>query len=86
MSKVNLNTGDLVKFTAGEWGGLVGIITQPITTDRSGHVLVYKDGHILGVEASIDDVVPADKFSEGFAQLAYNLIKLGSRVIEKRLI
>jgi len=55
MSKVNLNTGDLVKFTAGEWGGLVGIITQPITTDRSGHVLVYKDGHILGVEASIDD-------------------------------
>ena len=86
MSRKKLDTGDLVKLTTGDWNGLVGIVTQPITDESAGHVLVHKAGHVLGVKASIKDVVLADKSSEGFTQLAYNLIKLGSHVIEKRLI
>jgi hypothetical protein len=38
------------------------------------------------VEASLEDVKPADASSEGFAQLGYQLIKLGSHVIEQKLI
>jgi hypothetical protein len=38
------------------------------------------------LEASIEDVEPADENYGGFAQLAYNLIKLGSHGIEQRLI
>ena len=53
---------------------------------QHGHVLVHKDGCIFGVKASIEDVVLADISSQGFAQLAYNLIKLGSHVIEQKLI
>jgi hypothetical protein len=86
MSSRNFEIGDLVKLTTEEWDGFVGIVTQPITEDSAGHVLVHKNGYILGVRVSIGDVLPADKSSEGFAQLAYNLIKLGSHVIEERLI
>jgi hypothetical protein len=86
MSNRNLKIGDLVKLTTEEWNGFVGIVTQPITEDSAGHVLVEKAGYILGIRVSIGDVLPADKSSQGFAQLAYNLIKLGSHVIEKRLI
>lgn len=86
MSVINLSTGDLVQFTRGSWEGVVGIVTQPITAERSGHVLVHKDGFILGIEASMDDLALADKSNRGFAQLAYNLIKLGSHVIEERLL
>jgi hypothetical protein len=43
------------------------------------------DGHIIGVTVSADEVDLADENSQGFAQLAYNLIKLGSHVIEQTL-
>lgn len=86
MSRKKLEAGELVKLTSEEWNGVVGIVTQPITEERAGHVLVHKDGHIFGVKASFKDVASADQSSEGFAQLAYNLIKLGSHVIEKRFI
>lgn len=86
MSKRNLEIGDLVKLTTEEWDGVAGIVTQRITQANKGHVLVHREGCILGVTASIEDVVLADTSSQGFAQLAYNLIKLGSHVIEQRLI
>jgi hypothetical protein len=86
MSKGNLEIGDLVQLTTAEWAGAVGIVTQPITSERTGHVLIHQAGCVLGVQASREDVVPADSRSQGFAQLAYNLIKLGSHVIERRLI
>jgi hypothetical protein len=54
--------------------------------DHAGHVLVYKEGYILGIQVSLQVVLPAAHSSEGFAQLAYNLIQLGSRVIEARLL
>ena len=86
MSKENLEISDIVRLTSEEWVGYVGIVSQPITEASAGHVLVYKAGNIIGVPALIDGVVPADKKTEGYALLAYNLIKLGSNVIEKGLL
>jgi len=86
MSRKNLITGDLVKLLRSDWGGSVGIVTRPITEENMGHVLVHKDGYIVGMDASLEDVEPASQDCEGFAPLAYNLIKLGSHVIEQKLI
>jgi hypothetical protein len=86
MSKRNLEIGDLVKILRDEWAGSVGIVTRPITEQKTGHVLLHKDGSILGMDASIEDVALVDESSEGFAQLVYHLIKLGSHVIEQKLI
>ncbi|HSK88752.1 MAG TPA: hypothetical protein VK880_10360 [Anaerolineales bacterium] len=86
MPKTSLEPGDLVIVLRGECSGMVGIVTQPITEDDPGHVLLHRQGCILGMQLSYADVAPADRDHEGFAQLAYNLIQLGSRVIEARLI
>jgi hypothetical protein len=86
MSKDTLIVGDVVLFTNKEMSGTTGIVSKPITEEDPGHILIIKDGHIVGVEASFEDVTPADESVQGFAQLAYNLIKLGSHVIEKRLL
>jgi hypothetical protein len=86
MSKSNFEIGDIVKFIAKEWADNTGIVSQPISEASPGHVLVHKDGFILGVTAARDEVVPADKSSAGYVQLAYNLIKLGSHVIEQGLL
>jgi hypothetical protein len=40
----------------------------------------------VGIPASIEDVASADEGSRGFAQLAYSLIKLGSHIIEQKLL
>jgi hypothetical protein len=86
MSKDMLIVGDVVLFTSNEMSGTTGIVTKPITEESPGHVLIIRDGNIIGVEASFEDVTPTDESTGGFAQLAYNLIKLGSHVIEKRLL
>jgi hypothetical protein len=86
MSKNTLNVGDIVLFASKEMVGTTGIVSKPITEEDPGHVLIIRDGYIVGVEVSIEDVTPADESTQGFAQLAYNLIKLGSHVIEKRLL
>ena len=86
MSKKEFNFGDMVVFSVEEWRGISGIVSRPITKDIKGHVLIHQDGHILGVDVSADKVDLADESSEGFTQLAYNLIKLGSHVIEQTLI
>jgi hypothetical protein len=78
--------GDLIVFSSGERRGGSGIVSKPIRGANQGHVLILQDGKIIGVEASFEEVIPADESYEGFAQLAYNLIKLGSHAIEKRLI
>jgi hypothetical protein len=86
MAKQNFQIGEMIKMVSDDWKDFSGIVSQPITEDSVGHVLLQKDGCILGVKATIKDVVHADSNCEGFAQLAYNLIKLGSHVIEDRLI
>lgn len=82
----SLEKGDLVILHINEWDGFVGVVSQAITEELPGHVLVQKDGCILGIRVSIQDVILADSSNQGFAQLAYQLIKLGSHVIEKRLL
>jgi len=87
MSTRNLKVGDIVKLSTQYGQGVTGIVSQPITEENIGHVLmIYTSGHIRGLDASLENVVLADEKSEGFAQLAYILIRLGSHVIEKRLL
>ena len=82
----SLQKGDLVTLMAKDWNGLVGVVSHPITDEQPGHVLVHKDNCIIGIKVSIQDVILANSSDQGFAQLAYHLIKLGSHVIEKRLL
>lgn len=86
MARKNLEVGDLVEILSGDLTGSVGIVSKPITEQQPGHVLVHKDGFILGRDVSIEVVQDVDESSEGFAQLGYFLIKLGSHVIEKKLL
>ena len=86
MTGKNLEIGDLIHILKDEWAGLVGIVTRPITEENVGYVLVHKNGYIFGIDVSIEDVELADQESEGFAQLGYHLIKLGSHVIEQKLM
>ena len=86
MIRNKLEIGDLVEILKGKWAGSVGIVTQPISEQKAGHLLIHKDGSIFGVDASMDEVRFAGEGSEGFAQLGYHLIKLGSLVIEKKLL
>ncbi len=82
MSSVNLEIGDLVVIKKGDRVGKVGIISNPITDQKLGHVLVHEGGSIIGMNVSFEDVDLAGETSEGFAQLGYHLIKLGSLMIE----
>lgn len=80
-----LQVGDLVAFRDDDRGG-IGIVTSQITVQRPGHVLTLHGDELIGVAATLDDVHLADEGNEGFVQLAYHLIKLGSHVIEGRVI
>ena len=82
---VEFKVGDVVVVTA-DRSGRGGVVSQPITEDAVGHVLTLSDGSLVGRPASLEDVVGADEHDEGFAQLAYSLIKLGSHIIEQRLL
>ena len=86
MSQEKFNVGDMVILSAEGWQGTSGIVSHPATEGSNGHALVLLEGHIHGIDVSINDVQLADESSEGFAQLAYNLIKLGSHVIENTLL
>lgn len=78
--------GDLVLLNDEKWAGAVGVVSQPISDPSGGHVLTLRDGNLVGVSVSVNDVSVAGEGSAGFAQLAYGLIKLGSHVIEQRLL
>jgi hypothetical protein len=78
--------GDLVTFVRGEWKGHAGIVSWPITKEDAGYVLVQSDGRIAGLQASHEDIESADRSSNGFTQLAYQLIKLSSYLIEKAIL
>ena len=82
-AKDGLVVGELVVFRSGHQ---VGAVSRPITDQSTGHVLSLHSGRLTGVTVSIEEVDIADENSEGFAQLAYELIKLESRVIEERLL
>ena len=86
MAQSTMNIGDLVILRTEGLQNATGIISKPIRQDHPGHVLTLKDGYIIGFEVYVEDIIPADESTQGFAQLAYNLIKLGSHVIEKRLL
>jgi hypothetical protein len=86
MAQGRLEIGDIVRLTTADLAGVTGIVSRPISEVKPGPVLVYREGFVLGMEVSRAEVTPADKTSSGYAQPAYNLIKLGSYVIEQGLL
>jgi hypothetical protein len=86
MLEEGYKVGDMVVLSTKEWQGKSAIVSKPISKECPGHVLIHSEGNIFGVTVSSQEIIPADKATQGFAQLAYNLIKLGSHVIEKALI
>lgn len=86
MAEAKFEIGELVEILREEWLGTVGIVTQPVDEHQEGHVLIYMDGSIVGLNAAMGDIKRAAESSTGFAQLGYHLVKLGSLVIEQKLI
>jgi len=86
MSEKNYEIGQLVKVLLKGDQDIVGIVSKPITELNPGHVLIHQEGCILGKDVSLEEIEPAGETDEGFAQLGYFLIKLGSHVIEKKLL
>lgn len=86
MSDEPYTFGALIDFLRKDRPVTTGIVSKPIHKDASGHVLIFDDGAIIGLDASMEDVRPAGENSSGYAQLGYHLIKLGSMVIEQNLI
>lgn len=86
MSGDTYKPGDMVTLTMDDWPGFSAVVCQPVIPGKDGHVLLLSNGLIQGVSVSVEDIAFADEEAHGFAQLASNLIKLGSHVIEKRII
>jgi hypothetical protein len=86
MADNNYQLGELVIFTSGEWVGFAGVVSWPISREDPGYVLVHSEGRVAGVSTSYEDVMPADETAKGFTQLAYQLIKLSSQLIENAIM
>jgi hypothetical protein len=86
MSQDTYNIGDMVILSVADRRDISAVVSSPIEPGRAGHVLLIKDGCLIGTNASVDDVTLVDESTQGFAQLAYKLIMLGSHVIEKTLL
>lgn len=86
MSQSIYKIGDMVVLSVADRRDVSAVVSSPIEPGRAGHVLSIKDGYLIGTDASVDEVTLVDESTQGFAQLAYKLIKLGSHVIEKTLL
>jgi len=86
MSGDTYKLGDMVILKTDAWRGYSAVVCQPVNPGADGHVLLLSEGFIQGVNVSVEDIAFANEDAQGFAQLASNLIKLGSHVIEKRII
>ena len=86
MNQTQLQIGDIVLITTGEWAGAGGIVSWPISADEPGYVLVHSEGRIAGVRLSAADLSLADKPPSGFTQLTYQLNRLSSLLIEKSFL
>ncbi|MDO8056716.1 MAG: hypothetical protein Q6361_07635 [Candidatus Hermodarchaeota archaeon] len=86
MVNENFQVGELVKITNGEWKGFTGVVSWPVSKQDKGYVLVQSDGKVAGVLTSHDEIEPTDRSAQGFTQLAYQLIRLSSYLIEKAIM
>ena len=84
--KESFQTGDLVLLNNGKWNGYAGVVSWPITADKPGYVLVCSEGLIAGLSVTIDEIELPNESTKGFTQLAYNLLKLSSHIIEKSVL
>jgi hypothetical protein len=86
MADKNYQVGELVTFVSGEWKGFSGVVSWLITKDGAGYVLVCSEGQVAGIPTSFEEIVPADETAKGYTQLAYQLIKLSSHLIETTIM
>ena len=86
MADENYPVGKLVTFVSGEWKGFSGVVSWLITEDEAGYVLVCSERQVAGIPTSFEEILPADETAKGFTQLAYQLIKLSSHLIETTIM
>jgi hypothetical protein len=86
MADESYQLGELVTFVSGEWTGFAGVVSWPITKEDAGYILVNSEGRVAGIPATYEDIMPADETAKGFTQLAYQLIKLSSQLIENAIM
>ena len=79
-------TGDLVAINSADRDARAGVVAGPTSEGGNAHVLTFADGHVQGVDVGMEDIEIADESVEGWAQLAHTLIRLGSHIIEERLL
>lgn len=78
--------GSLVVHHDDHGGETIGVVSRRIDSDSPGHVLIVVDDGIVGIQASVSDVADPDEDAAGFAELAYRLNTLSSKVIEQKLL
>lgn len=86
MADENYQLGELIRIVSGEWTGFAGVVSWPISKEDGGYVLVHSEGRVAGIPATYEDIMPADETAKGFTQLAYQLIKLSSHLIENAIV
>jgi hypothetical protein len=86
MADKNFQVGELVTFVSGEWKGFSGVVSWLITKDEAGYVLVCSEKQVAGIPTSFEEILPADETAKGYTQLAYQLIKLSSHLIETAIM
>lgn len=75
--------GDLVVHKS---SGVFGVISSAEDSRGTGQMLTLRHGSLVGMAVDWHDIRPATDADTGAAQLAHELIRLGSHIIEKRLI
>ena len=86
MSQDSCAFGDLVVVTAGEGQGRTAVVSQPISREAAGSVLFESETWITGRAVALDDVRPAGEGTRGATQLAHQLLKLSSLLIERNVL
>ncbi|HZY30261.1 MAG TPA: hypothetical protein VFF86_01335 [Candidatus Methylomirabilis sp.] len=75
--------GDLVVYTS---SGELGVISSAGDSRGKGQMLILRRRSLVGMAVDWHDIRLATDADTGAAQLAHELIRLGSHIIEKRLI
>jgi hypothetical protein len=86
MPKELFEIGDLVQLITKDWEGHIGIVSQPISFQSKGHILINLSGEVLGIPVALEDVSVPDDSSGGYVQLAFKLLAMGSNIIEKKIL
>jgi hypothetical protein len=86
MPKELFEIGDLVQLIPKDWEGHIGIVSQPISIQSRGHVIINLSGEVIGIPVAFEDVLVPEDSSGGYVQLAFKLLAMGSNIIKKKML